>query len=236
MSQYLHPFLQTSFLDQASFATLISSAGCTIYSPRSGFTEQSQLKLLCLDIETTIKIKLGGILEKLNQSHNRRKPASLDEGAIERCASTQFLEIPKKHLIELQKHLERCGYVIPVFRLNSAKNDLNLIKRYLLSVLVDVCDIEATISKISNQFISFKFSDIQLLDTLKILGGATDLDSILKAYKTSKAKRFFVFDLCEQFHYPNKMQNTDLYRMTPFTVNFVAKILLKQIKLTILTY
>ena len=46
-----------------------------------------------LDIETTIKIKLGSILEKLTQRHNRREQADLDDCDKETCASTQFLQI-----------------------------------------------------------------------------------------------------------------------------------------------
>ena len=53
-----------------------------------------------LDIEATIKIKLGSILEKLTQRHNRRQSAtfdmSRDDCDNEICASTQFLQIQKK--------------------------------------------------------------------------------------------------------------------------------------------
>ena len=45
-------------------------------------------------------------------------------------------------------------------------------------------EIEPTVIKKANQFVSFKFGDIQLLDFLNCLNGATSLDSFLKAYKT----------------------------------------------------
>ena len=55
------------------------------------------MKNLFLDIETTIKIELGSILEKLTQRHNRRENArfdmSQDDCDNEICASTQFLPI-----------------------------------------------------------------------------------------------------------------------------------------------
>ena len=54
---------------------------------------KAQMKLLFLDIETTIKIKLGSILEKLTQRHNRREQADLDDCDNEICASTQFLQL-----------------------------------------------------------------------------------------------------------------------------------------------
>ena len=53
------------------------------------------------------------------------------------------------------------------------------------------------------QFISFNFSDIQLLEKLKILAGAARVDSFLKAYSTSETKGFFPY---EWFDYPDKIQ------------------------------
>ena len=78
-----------------------------------------------------------------------------------------------------------------MFGFNSAKYDLNLIKSYLLPILVNERDIEPTVINKANQFISFKFGDIQPLDTMNFLGGATSLDSFLKANKTSETKGFF---------------------------------------------
>ena len=64
---------------------------------------KAKVKNLFLDIETTIKIKLGSILEKLTQRHNRRESArfdmSQDDCDSEICASTQFLQIQKKSII-----------------------------------------------------------------------------------------------------------------------------------------
>ena len=57
---------------------------------------KTKMKNLFLDIETTIKIKLGSILEKLTQRQNRREQADLDDCDNETYASTQFLQIQKK--------------------------------------------------------------------------------------------------------------------------------------------
>ena len=165
------------------------------------------LKNLFFDIETTIKIKLGSILEKLTQRHNRREQADLDDCDDETCTSTQFLQIRKKPLIDLQEHLERYCSGLPVFGFNSAKYDLNLIKSYLLPILVNERRFEPTVIKKANQFISFKFDDIQLLDIMKFLGGAESLDSFLKAYKTSETKGIFPY---EWFDHPDKLQNPEL--------------------------
>ena len=66
---------------------------------------KAKMKKLFFDIETTIKIKLGSILEKLTQRHNRKEQADLDNCDNETCTSTQFLQIQKKQLIDLQEHL-----------------------------------------------------------------------------------------------------------------------------------
>ena len=69
------------------------------------------MKLLFVDIETTIKFKLGGVLEKLTERHNRREHAkfdmSQDDYDNEIYASTQILQIQTNQLIDLQESLER---------------------------------------------------------------------------------------------------------------------------------
>ena len=64
-------------------------------------------------------------------------------------------------------------------------------KSYLLPILANQRDIERTVTKKANQFVSFKFGDIQLLDIMNLLAGANSLDSFLKAYKTKETKGFF---------------------------------------------
>ena len=61
--------------------------------------------------------------------------------------------------------------------------------------------------KKANQFISFIFGNIQLLDIMNFLGGATSLDSLLKAFQTSETKGFFAY---EWFDHPDKKQNPEL--------------------------
>ena len=105
------------------------------------------MKNLFFDIKTTINLKLGSILEKLTQRHNRREQADLDDCENETCTSTQFLQIQKKQLIDLQEHLERYCIVLPIFGFNSTKYDLNLLKAYLLPFLVNERNIEPTVIK-----------------------------------------------------------------------------------------
>ena len=101
--------------------------------------------------------------------------------------------------------MERYCNVLPVFGFNSAKYDLNLNKSFLLPILVNERDMESTVIKNANQFITFKFGDFQLLDIMSYIGGATSLDSFLKAYKLSETKGFFPY---QWFDHTEKMQNT----------------------------
>ena len=65
---------------------------------------------------------------------------------------------------------------------------------------------EPTVIKKANQFVSFKFGDVQLLDIINFLRGATSLDSFVKPYKTSETKGFFPY---EWFDCPQTMNNSE---------------------------
>ena len=172
---------------------------------------KAKMKNLILDIKTTIKIKLSSILAIFSQRHTRRENARFDMSQdicdSEIYVSAQFLQIQKNHLFDLQETLARYCNVLLVFGVNSARYDLNSIKSYLLPILVNERDLEPTFIRKANQFICFKFGDIQPLDIMNFLGGATNLDSFLNAYKTSETKRFFPY---EWFDYPDKMHNAEL--------------------------
>ena len=112
----------------------------------------------------------------------------------------------KDQLIDLQEQFEAFCNVLLVFRFNSAKYDNNLIKSYLLPILVNEQDIEPKVIKKANHFVSFKFGDIHSRDIMKFLGGATSLDSFLKAYKTKEAKGFIPY---ERFDCPENMNNKE---------------------------
>ena len=125
----------------------------------------------------------------------------------EKDLSTQLLQMQKNQLFDLQEHFERYCNVLAVFGFNNTIYDNNLIKSYLLPILVNEGDIEPTVIKKANQFVSFKFGDIQLLDIMKFLGGATSLDFFLKADKTKETKGFFPY---EWFDSPEKVNNKEL--------------------------
>ena len=119
--------------------------------------------------------------------------------------STQFLRIQKNQLIDLKQHLEIYIKTLPSFGFNSGRYDLNLIKPYLIPYLIRDNEQETSVIKKTNDFISFKIGDVQFLDLMKFLGGATTLSSFLKAYKASETKGFFSykwFDNPDKLHFP----------------------------------
>ena len=174
---------------------------------------KAQMKLKFLEIETAIKSKLTRTLESINERRCRNQLVfefedhCFEDDNEEKDASTQFLQMQKNQLIELQEHLERYCNVLPVFEFNGAKYDINLIKSYLLPILINERNMEPIVIKKANQFVSFQFGDVQLLDFMNFFGGATSLESFLKAYKTSETKGFFP---CDWFDCPQKMNNSEV--------------------------
>ena len=200
------------FLCNSDTRHLVSSFA----SAFEGLATQSkaQMKLRFFEVETAIKIKLSNILEQLNQRHNQREGVIdfdddqyFNDTAEKKELSTQFFQMQKNQLIDLQEHSERYFNTLPLFGFNSAKYGINLIKSYLLPILVNERQIEPAVIKTANQFVSFKFGDVQLLDVVNFLGGTTSLDSFLKAHKTEETKGFFPY---EWFDNPERLSNKDL--------------------------
>ena len=115
---------------------------------------KAQMELKFFEVETAIKIKLSSVLEQLNQRHNQTERVIdfeddeyFNETADEKELSTQFLQMQKNQLIDLQEHFERYCNTLPVFGFNSVKEDINLIKSYLLPILVNELQIEPTVIK-----------------------------------------------------------------------------------------
>ena len=105
---------------------------------------KAQIKLGFIEVETVFKIKLSSILEQLNQRHSQRERVIdydndeyFNDTAEEKELSTQFLQLQKIQIIDLQEQFERYCNTLPVFGFNSAKYDINLIKSYLLPILLN---------------------------------------------------------------------------------------------------
>ena len=125
----------------------------------------------------------------------------------EQDLSSQLLQVQKNQISDSQENFERYCSVLLVLGVNGPKYGLNLIKSCLLPTLVNERVIQPAFLKKVNQFVSFKFEDIQLLDILNFPRGATSLDSFLKTYKTKETKRFFP---SEWFDCTGKLTNKEI--------------------------
>ena len=97
----------------------------------------------------------------------------------------KFLNQRKRDLLNLQEYLDNYLSTFPVFGFNTAKYDLNLIKSFLIPILIKEKCLQPRIIK-NIQFISFRFGNVQMLDIMNFFGGATTLYSFLKAYESSE--------------------------------------------------
>ena len=94
---------------------------------------KAQMKLKLLEVETAIKSKLTRTLESLNERRYRKQRAfdfedhCFEDDIEEKDASTQFLQMQKTQLIELQEHLERYCNVLPVFGFDNIRHQLDQI-------------------------------------------------------------------------------------------------------------
>ena len=118
-----------------------------------------------------------------------------------------FLRYQQKQLLDLQCHFNNYVDTLPVFGFNGEKNDLNLIKSYLIPHLLNEKAVTPTVIMKASQFISFKFGDVQFLGIVNFLGGATTLESLLKAYQSEETKGYFPY---EWFDSPSKLDCSHL--------------------------
>ena len=170
-------------------------------SALEGLATQSkaQTKLRFIAVETAIKIKLSRILGQLNHRHSQREQIIdfdddeyFNDTVEEKELSTQFLQMQRNQLIDLQEHFGRYCNTLPLLVLTVQSMISNGSSLICCQFLLTNDKLNQQLSKklIANQFVSSKFGDVLLLDNLNFLGGATSLHSFLKAYKREETKRF----------------------------------------------
>ena len=112
---------------------------------------KTQMEFNFLEVKTVIKIKLTRALKSLNERRcgNQRvfefEDHCFDDDNEEKDASTQFMQMQRSQSFELQEQLERYCDVLPMFGVNSAKYDINLIKSSSLPILIKERKMEPTL-------------------------------------------------------------------------------------------
>ena len=165
------------------------------------------------DVEVAVNERMKKIFDQLNECGKNYSSNKFEYGdeciedSEDADLSTQFLRIQKNQNIDLKQHLERYVNTLPVFGFNSGRYDLNLIISFLIPYLIRDKEQKTSVIQKANVFISSNFGDVQFLDTMKFLGGATTLDSFIKAYKASETKILFPY---EWFDNPDKLDFPEL--------------------------
>ena len=115
---------------------------------------KTEMQTKFASFQEIINSRVKAIFEKLNARKGHTTPIfdfddeCIDEEEEEEAdMSTQFLQMQKNQLFELQQHFERYINTLPVFGFNSGKYDRNLIKIYLLPYLIHERDVQPTVIK-----------------------------------------------------------------------------------------
>ena len=84
----------------------------------------------------------------------------------------------------------------------------------MIPLLVNEREIEQTVIKKENDYISFKIGNVHFIDIMNFRGDASSVDSLLKTYKTSGTKGFFPyewFDSPKKLTYPNFPSHNEFF-------------------------
>ena len=136
----------------------------------------------------------------------------------ESCKSNHQSKIKShflKSLNNIKKDWDRYVSQIPVIGFNSGKYDLNLIKKYIMSYIVqnyEEQDIH-TIKK-ENSYLSISTLDMKFIDISNYLAAGCSYSQFLKAYGCDQPKGIFPyewFDSFEKLNYPKLPEPEDFY-------------------------
>ena len=120
-------------------------------------------------------------------------------------ASLDILKKLRRSYKNLKRELELYCDIIPVLGFNSAKYDLNLIKRKLFK-FVDAFSGEASVIKKANSYICIQTDRFRFLDISNYLAPGCSYAQFLKAYEIDMSKSYMCyewFSSIEQLSYPS---------------------------------
>ena len=111
-------------------------------------------------------------------------------------------------MIDLMQHLERYIKTLSVFRFNCGRYDLQFIKSYLNPYLINRKEFEHSVMKKANDFVSFKFGDVQLLDLMKFFSGDTILDSFFSINLQNQCDEKYPYDIYSKLKNSNPLEKS----------------------------
>ena len=119
----------------------------------------------------------------------------------------------KNDLVKLNNGLEQFCDIIPVIGFNSAKYDLNLIKKRLFKIM-DLYSEKAFIIKKANSYICIQTDRFRFLDITNYLAPGCSYAQFLKAYETRSSKSFMCYEFLtsyDKLNYPSLPEYQDFY-------------------------
>ena len=88
---------------------------------------------------------------------------------------------------------------LPVISFNGARYDLNVLKKYLIPVLVKSDSIKYVIKK-GSSYMTIKTADFKFLDIIYYIAPGFNYDSFLKAYKADQQKSYFPYEFLDSYN------------------------------------
>ena len=107
--------------------------------------------------------------QKINEL-NGNLPQNVHDEEEDEASNLKLLRYLKKLYVGVKVELESYCDNLPVFGLNSSRYDLNLIKEFLLEILLRDFHCSPSVIKSCNKYIAMNFMRLQFLD---ILGGVS---------------------------------------------------------------
>ena len=123
-------------------------------------------------------------------------------------------KLPSHPLKKFYGHMETYMSQVPVLGFNSAKYDLNVIKRCLAKHLMMHEDSNTFVIKKSNAYACITMENLKFLDMSQYLAAGSSYAGFLKAYQISQQKGYFPyewFDSLEKVDYPSLPAHEDFY-------------------------
>ena len=161
------------------------------------------------------KEKWGWVLEAIDETIKKediidreRFEEEEDSSEDERDDIDQEVQKKKSHpLVKIYGEMETYMCQVPVIGFNSAKYDLNLIKRYIAKYLNLHEDSGAFVIKKNNAYTCIATESLKFLDMSQCLAPGSSYACCLKAYHVTEQKSFFPY---EWFDDISKLKATSL--------------------------
>ncbi|WAR06800.1 hypothetical protein MAR_016758 [Mya arenaria] len=181
---------------------------CLIDTEQDQLVERmvSHLHLIAEQVQAMSEQKWGWVLKAIDKKIQENGTYD-DECNEEDTEEDEKVKPPSHPLQRIYGQMETYMSQVPVLGFNSAKYDLNLIKRYLAKHLNLHQETETFVVKKNNAYACIATDQLKFLDITQFLAPGSSYVGFLKAYHVTNGKGFFPY---EWFDDVTKLNATDL--------------------------